>query len=404
MFKTLKDVAIYTSERISLDEVTLNNYITTDNLLPNKEGRTNADKLPPQSGNVANYQPDDILVSNIRPYLKKIWFSDIEGGSSSDVLAFKIIGNNNPRFVYYCLFRDEFFEHMMNGSKGTKMPRGDKTKILEYPIPDIERDEQDAIAEVLSSLDHKISLNLKINKKLEDISSLIFQRWFIDFDFPNENGQPYKSSGGEMEYNHEIQKDIPKGWTVDNCSKLLSFNPRMSLSKGVEASYLEMASIPTQGFMTKMPVRKGFAGGMKFRNDDVVFARITPCLENGKTALITLLEDDEVGFGSTEFIVFRGKEMNLRCFASCLARTKMFREFAISKMTGTSGRKRVKHTDIEGFKLAYPKDLKTLISFENLISSYFDKMTKNTQENAELSNLRDWLLPMLMNGQVRVNS
>jgi len=92
-----------------------------------------------------------------------------------------------------------------------------------------------------------------------------------------------------------------------------------------------MNALPVDGFMTKKVKTKAFSGGMKFQNGDVVVARITPCLENGKTGLISLLDKDKIGFGSTEFIVLRGKEFDLRCFGSCLARSDKFRKYAVSK-------------------------------------------------------------------------
>jgi type I restriction enzyme S subunit len=162
-----------------------------------------------------------------------------------------------------------------------------------------------------------------------------------------------------------------------------------------------MNALPVNGFMTKQLQKKAFGGGMKFQNDDVVIARITPCLENGKTALISLLNEDEIGFGSTEFIVIRGVNLKLKSFACCLSRSEKFRKHSISKMTGTSGRKRVKADALANYKMPIPSK-KILENFEKTTSIFFDKMTVNTKENQKLSELRDWLLPMLMNGQVTI--
>ena len=140
---------------------------------------------------------------------------------------------------------------------------------------------------------------------------------------------------------------------------------------------------------------------MKFQNGDVVVARITPCLENGKTALISLLKDNEVGFGSTEFIVIRGKSNTLSAFAAQLSRSTPFRQFAISNMTGTSGRKRIDANTLETFSLPLPQE-EILLKYEQMVSACFKKMTINAKENQQLAQLRDWLLPLLMNGQVTV--
>ena len=152
--------------------------------------------------------------------------------------------------------------------------------------------------------------------------------------------------------------------------------------------------------MTKKPQQRPFTGGTKFVNGDVVVARITPCLENGKTALITQLGDGQVGFGSTEFIVMRGKTRPLSALGACIARSEHFRRFAILNMTGTSGRKRIEASVLKTFPLPLPPD-DLLSDFEDICDPMFHQMTVNEVQNQELTELRDWLLPLLMNGQVK---
>ena len=206
---SLKKVAKYSDARIPIKNVTIDNFVTTDNLLQNKLGITKATSLPPQDGNMPAYFKNDILVGNIRPYLKKIWIADRDGGNSADVLTIQVNEKHNPKFIYYALYRNDFFEHMMKGSKGTKMPRGDKNQIMDFSIPDISLENEEKIANVLSSLDSKIELNNKINKELEAMAKTLYDYWFVQFDFPDENGKPYKSSGGKMVYNQELKREIP---------------------------------------------------------------------------------------------------------------------------------------------------------------------------------------------------
>lgn len=204
-----------------------------------------------------------------------------------------------------------------------------------------------------------------------------------------------------MVYNATLKREIPVGWKIGNASELFSFNPLTSLKTGSLASYIDMDSLPVKGFMTKKIQKKEFAGGTKFIKNDVAVARITPCLENGKTGLISKLKEGEVGFGSTEFIILRGKEISLSGFGACLARSDSFRQFAISNMTGTSGRKRIESKILETYTLPISsKNL--LIKFENIVQPFFEIMTSKSIENDELTALRDWLLPLLMNGQVTV--
>lgn len=260
---------------------------------------------------------------------------------------------------------------------------------------------QELISSALFSLDAKIDINLKCNTEIEGMARRIFEYWFIQFEFPSESGLPYKSSGGKMVYNKELDREIPVGWDGGAASKLFDFNPSLSIKKNAIASYIDMNALPESGFMTGEVQRKEFNGGVKFQNGDLVIARITPCLENGKTGLITLLNEDEVGFGSTEFIVLRGKNQPLSSFAACLSRSELFRKYAITNMTGTSGRKRVEADTMARFPMAIPPD-HLLEEFENTVGSFFKVATNNVKQNQQLAELRAWLLPMLMNGQVKV--
>ncbi|MCC8111380.1 MAG: restriction endonuclease subunit S [Ruminococcus sp.] len=141
-------------------------YISTENMLPDKAGVTLATSLP-STEQTQVFNVGDTLVSNIRPYFKKIWYANFDGGYSNDVLVFRPKGNIDSRFLYYVLSDDAFFEYSIATSKGTKMLRGDKKAIMEYPVPIFSIKEQQKIAGILSALDGKIGLNNAINKNLD---------------------------------------------------------------------------------------------------------------------------------------------------------------------------------------------------------------------------------------------
>jgi type I restriction enzyme S subunit len=162
----LKDIAKYSETRVSSKNVHLEKFVTTDSLLPNKQGRVIARNLPPKPCTLVEYHQNDILIGNIRPYLQKIWLADTDGSNSADVLTLKVDKNHNPKFVYYNLLDNSFFEHAMRGAKGSKMPRGDKNQILTFEIPYFPIEKENDIAAVLSSLDAKIALNNRINDNL----------------------------------------------------------------------------------------------------------------------------------------------------------------------------------------------------------------------------------------------
>lgn len=161
----LSDICVFCKGKVDVSKLTLKTYISTENMLPNKGGVTEASSLPTVQL-TQEYKKGDILVSNIRPYFKKIWQAKCDGGCSNDVLVFQGNSNIDGDFLYYILANDDFFAYSMATSKGTKMPRGDKTSIMQYEVPIFDIDTQRKIASVLRSLDEKIELNSTINNNL----------------------------------------------------------------------------------------------------------------------------------------------------------------------------------------------------------------------------------------------
>lgn len=161
----LSDVCVFRKGKVRVSSLTVKTYISTENMMPNKGGITEAISLPTMEL-TQEYKKGDILVSNIRPYFKKIWQAKYDGGCSNDVLVFQGNANIDKDFLYYILADDTFFAYSMATSKGTKMPRGDKTSIMQYEVPAFDMNTQKRIATVLKSLDEKIELNQAINDNL----------------------------------------------------------------------------------------------------------------------------------------------------------------------------------------------------------------------------------------------
>lgn len=174
----LSDICSFRKGKIEVDGLNTHNYISTENMLPNKGGITESSSLPAVAL-TQEYRKGDVLVSNIRPYFKKIWQAKYDGGCSNDVLVFKANSNTDKDFLYYILANDDFFAYSMATSKGTKMPRGDKTSIMQYEVPVFDLDLQKRIASVLKSLDEKIALNNAINNNLEQQAQAIFENEFL---------------------------------------------------------------------------------------------------------------------------------------------------------------------------------------------------------------------------------
>lgn len=158
----LSDICDYAKGKTDVSDLNNQTYISTENMIPNKGGITVATSLP-TTVQAKSFMVGDVLVSNIRPYFKKIWHADFDGGCSNDVLVFHAKNGVNNKYLYYVLANDAFFDYSMATSKGTKMPRGDKTAIMQYDVPDFSYDKQIKIANILDAIDQKIQLNKKIN-------------------------------------------------------------------------------------------------------------------------------------------------------------------------------------------------------------------------------------------------
>ncbi len=161
----LGSLCSYAKGKIAVEALDIQNYISTENMVPNKGGIVEASSLP-SIQYAQQYLKGDILVSNIRPYFKKIWMAEHDGGCSNDVLVFRANSGCDPTFLYYALANDAFFQYATATAKGTKMPRGDKTAIMQYDVPYFDMDTQFQIGAVLKSLDDQIAANMKINDNL----------------------------------------------------------------------------------------------------------------------------------------------------------------------------------------------------------------------------------------------
>jgi len=169
----LGDVADYVTDKIEINEINLGNYVSTENLIADIGGLDTASGLP-NVKKVSKFEKNNILISNIRPYFKKIWLAKKSGGCSNDVLVLKANDKVDSTYLYYNLACDRFFDYVMSGAKGTKMPRGDKKHILDYSIYLPEFKEQKTIAASSSKSSVKVSCKLKYNPSPLFISLLNF--------------------------------------------------------------------------------------------------------------------------------------------------------------------------------------------------------------------------------------
>lgn len=297
-----------------------------------------------------------------------------------------------PRYISYYLRQSFVIDRILGMAVGSTMPNLN-TSILESvpvllpPLP-IQRH----IAEILGRLDDKIEVNRRINRTLEAMAQALYKHWFVDFG-PFQDGEFMESELGL----------IPKGWRVVTLEEAVDINPLRSLKRGQLAPYLDMANMPTSSARALNWIQREFNSGMRFLNGDVLVARITPCLENGKTAYVDFLEDGQVGWGSTEYIVLRSKPPLPMEFAYLFARTKEFRSHAIQHMTGTSGRQRVSADSLKMYQIIVPTE-EVAKSFGERVKNSFKVMKQLDQESNKLTEIRDYLLPKLLSGEIPVEA
>lgn len=382
----LQKICSYVKDKVETSNYSIENYISTDNMLPEKGGISLASSLP--SGKVTEFQENDILISNIRPYFKKIWKADRNGCCSNDVLCIRASNDVDTDFLYYLLSQDLFFAYVMSGAKGCKMPRGDKEQIMnwEIVIPS-EKEDQRRIASILSSLDRKIELNNKINADLEEMAQAIFKNWFVDFE-PFKDGKFVDSELGM----------IPEGWKVGTLTEIASYMNGLAMQK-----------FPPENNEDSLPVLKikelgqGFCGTdsdrcscnikdeCKIHNGDVIFSW-------SGTLLVDVWCGGDCGLNQHLFKVTSKDYPKWFYYYWTKHHLQEFIHIAKDKAV-TMGH--IKRGHLEEAMVAIP-DNDSMVKAHELFEPILSKMISLRLENSRLSLLRDTLLPRLMSGELEV--
>lgn len=344
------------------------------------------------------FRNNDTILARITPclengkcaFIQTLPNESIGFGSTEFIVMRAVPGISIPLYIYYFALSPKFREITIKsliGTSGRQRVQVDVLKNYCHSLPSLSVQKQ--IVSILSSFDDKIEINNKIIANLEAQAQALYKSWFIDFD-PFQDGEFQDSELGM----------IPKGWKIGLLSDIIEFNPSEKTTKN-DNFFIDMKSLPTRGFIISDISKKNKRSGMKFRNNDVLIARITPCLENGKTGIVFGLPDEEVGIGSTEFIVMRGKHGKQLSYCACTARNDKFRKYAVSHMNGTSGRQRVSASSLEEYSIVVPPAL-ILKAFEEILGNSFQMMENIRKQNQILAELRDTLLPKLMSGEIEL--
>jgi len=310
----LSDICEYAKGKIKVSVLDENTYISTENMLPNKSGITQAASLPAQEQTQA-FMRNDVLVSNIRPYFKKIWYATFDGGCSNDVLVFRAKDGVSSQFLHYVLADDSFFDYSMATSKGTKMPRGDKKAIMEYKVPKLSYEEQGKIAGILEVTDKKIELNTAINKNLIQQTQALYSAWFEKF----------------LPFNGNMPSDWHIGTIGDIATiKTNSFNPQKN-----PKVMLEHYSIPAydeQHFPVFEPSDNVKSNKYVLTDNSVLASKLNP--DTKRIWRPICLTDHAIC--STEFIVFETNNSAHKDFLFSIIDSQSFSDWMYAHTTGST--------------------------------------------------------------------
>lgn len=396
-YKLLSEVSVYRKDRIGSDKVNKENYISTENMLSNRGGVENATTVASAKSFPA-YKKGDILLSNIRPYFKKIWYATQEGGCSNDVLVVKAGKTVDSKFLYYVLSDNNFINYSTVTAKGTKMPRGSQNAIMKYWVPNLDLPTQKKIADILSSYDELIKANNERIELLEQTVQELYKEWFVRFRFP----------GYE---NAKFEEGIPEGWSYVRFGKAIDI---IDGDRGVnypkqeefypegDCLFLNAGNVTTKGFdfsscayITKekdailrkgkvqhgdvLLTTRGTVGNVAFYNETMTFSEMR--INSGMVILRNL------GVVSPEYIY-----------------TSLRHEYLQKLMTmyaSGSAQPQLPIKDMKRMKII-KSDTKTMERFTEMSADIYNQISLLIMKNQTLAKQRDMLLPRLMSGKLEV--
>ena len=386
----LQEICSYVKTKVETSNYSIEDYISTENMLPEKGGITVASSFP--SGKVTEFQENDILISNIRPYFKKIWKADRRGCCSNDVLCIRANINVDTEFLYYLLSQNLFFAYVMSGANGSKMPRGDKQQIMnwEIEIPS-EKEDQRRIASILSSLDRKIELNNKINADLEEMVQAIFKNWFVDFE-PFKDGKFVDSELGM----------IPEGWKVgclgDMGAVVCGKTPSKANSNyyGGDIPFIKIPDMHGNVFVENSEDRLTEEGSLsQIKKLIPPYSLMVSCIAT--VGLVSINTKPSHTNQQINTVIPHNKSALFYLYQHI----KNNEEFLKNMGRGGTTTLNVNTKSFSNIRLLIPSET-ALEQFHGIVEGLFKKIELNMHESRTLSLLRDTLLPRLMSGALEI--
>jgi len=404
------DIVELITYKVNASEISLNNYISTDNMLPNCGGVTHASSLP--SANKFNaFTETDTLFSNIRTYFRKVWFAGFSGGASPDVLIFRSKDKSflDPHFLYYLISNKTFIDYTDLTSKGAKMPRGDKDAIAKFPVKLPSMNEQKSIVSVLGPLDDKIENNRRMNETLEEMARAIFKSWFVDFDpvhakaagnapahMDAETAALFPSSFGD--------DGLPVGWINKTLGDFIeiqngyAFKSKDWTDEGVPVVKIgsvkpSIVDLSNCSFVSAEVAEQ--KRNFQLKVGDILIGLTGYVGEVGRVPPADKMPMLNQRVGRVVF-----KRESFEPFVYAAMRLPEFKSFAESQSHG-SAQANVSTKQLQEYPVVVADNL-LIQKFNEVLESNFEKILTNSAENKTLAELRDTLLPKLMSGEIRV--
>ncbi len=378
----LNEICSFVTQRTN----NIQNYISTENMLPNKGGIVSPAKIP--NGSAIAYQTNDILISNIRPYFQKIWQANCDGACSADVLCIRANEDIDDKYLYYLLSQQIFFDYIMSGAKGCKMPRGDKSQIMQWKISLPPLAEQKRIADILSAIDDKIELNRRINANLEQQAQALYRSWFVDNKKDDWEKVPLSEvadfvGGYSYKGNELVESSMTAMATIKNFERKGGF--KVDGFKDIVASNKLKAEHHANLFDILV------AHTDLTQNADVI---------GNAEMLLTFDKYSDIIFSMDLVKVLPKQTFPYKYLLAALLKNPHFKKHCMGYVNGT--------TVLHMSKKALPEyvinlpSAEEIQSMDNAFKTYYLKMAEILQENNSLSTLRDTLLPKLMSGEITV--
>ncbi|GAA9648325.1 hypothetical protein HpVa49_03330 [Helicobacter pylori] len=388
MSKTLQDYATLINDTIQSNEI--NHYITTDNMCQNLGGIDTFKNINIPQGKVRSFQKDDVLLSNIRLYFRKVYRAKQKGGCSSDVLVFRA-KHIDSATLFAILSNQIFTDYACSGSQGSKMPRGNKTHMMNFKIPTINF----TIAKIFNSIQNKIENNHKINELLHKILELLYEQYFVRFDFLDENNKPYQTNGGKMKFSKELNRLIPNNFEVKTLGELITWISGSQPPKSCHIyehkegyiRFIQNRDYSSNDYVTYIPISK---------NNKICYQYDIMMDKYGEAGAVRFGLQGAYNVALSKISVLN---QSMQEYIRSYLNSKPIKKY-LSNACMASTRSSLNENHIYSLMLPIPP-INLLQKYEKIAKNIITAIIKNNQSTQTLTALRDFLLPLLLTQQVK---